>query len=172
MDSACAQRKNHKKLGAGLVPPGAGAVEMLSPLETGTARGRLRDVGGTGKPEPDAGSRHWRAARSAGKARRLADLMRRGQARSPASHTWRGPCPIPPVTGALARTDTPASTPAPATGTPGPRTVRTGPARRARRRRPQRRTRGSAGISGHPPGPSLSRPEFLRRHVSHVSFQP
>ena len=40
---------------------------MLSPLETGTARRRLRDVGGAGKPDPNAGSLLWRAARSAGK---------------------------------------------------------------------------------------------------------
>ena len=100
---------------------------MLSPLETGTARGQLRDVGGVGKPEPRAGSRPWRAARGTGKARQLADLVRRGQARSPASHTWRGPCLILPDTSALARTDTPASILTPAASIPGLPSARTVP---------------------------------------------
>ncbi len=61
-----------EKCGAGLARLRPGAVEKLSPLETGTARRRLRDVGGVGKPEPRAGSWLWREARGPGKARRLA----------------------------------------------------------------------------------------------------
>lgn len=118
---------------------------MLSPLGTGTARGATRDMGGAGKPEPNAGSWLWRAARSAGKARQLADLMRRGQARSPASHTWRGPCLILPGTSAPATTDTPASIPAPAAGISG------SPRARTAARHPRISTRRAASVPGRPP---------------------
>ena len=64
---------------------------------------------------PSSGGRRARA----GKARQLADPMRRGQARSPASHTWRGPCLILPGTSAQPRTDTPGGTRTAIAGPPG-----------------------------------------------------
>jgi hypothetical protein len=64
------------------------------PLETGATRGKLRNAEGAGKPAPDAGAWHRRAARSAGKAGQPAGLVRRGQMRPPPSHTWRGPHPL------------------------------------------------------------------------------
>src|ERR1700727_2993851 len=66
------------------------------PLETGTIRRKLRNVEGAGKPAPDAGTWHRRAARSAGKAGQPAAPERRGQTRPPPSHTWRGPRPFVP----------------------------------------------------------------------------
>ena len=148
------RKETRKRCGAGLARTRAEAVEMLSPLETGTARRQLRDVGGVGKPEPRAGSCTLAGgARGTGKARQLADLVRRGQARSPASHTWRGPCFILPDTSASARTGIPASILTPAAGIPGPPSARTAP-RPTRRGCPRTRTRGPASISDRPPGSS------------------
>ena len=65
---------------------------------------------------PGSGGRRVRA----GNAGQLADLMRRGQARSPASHTWRGPCHILPDTSVLPRTGTPAGIRPRTAGLPGP----------------------------------------------------
>src|SRR6266446_5600338 len=81
----------------------AEAVEILSPLETGAIRRRLRDVRSIGKPVRRAGVWSRRAARSAEEAGQLADLVRRGQARPPPSHTWRGPCCILPEIDVFAR---------------------------------------------------------------------
>ena len=51
---------------------------MLSPLETGTAPGgNSGDVGGAGKPAPDAGAWPWRSAVGAGQTGKLASLVRR-----------------------------------------------------------------------------------------------
>jgi hypothetical protein len=52
----------------------------IPPLETGTARGRPRNVGGAGRPVPRTGTWPRRAARGAGKARQLASPVRRGRA--------------------------------------------------------------------------------------------
>src|SRR5690348_15380535 len=68
-----------------------GGAEIPSPVETGTAWGRLREAGSTGKPARHVGFRYRRAARNAGLARRLASRVLRSQARPPPSHTWRGP---------------------------------------------------------------------------------
>src|SRR5580693_3787806 len=85
----------------------AKGVENISPSETGTTRGNLRDVEEAGKPGSLAGGWHRREARSAGRARQLADPVRRDRARPPLPHTWRGPCFILPDPAGFARTDTP-----------------------------------------------------------------
>jgi hypothetical protein len=63
---------------------------MLSPLETGTIRGQPRDAGSTGKLVILAGAWHWRAARGAGKARRLADLVWRAKRKAPSISYMEG----------------------------------------------------------------------------------
>jgi hypothetical protein len=100
---------------------------------------------------PGSGGRRVRA----GKARQLADLMRRGQARSPASHTWRGPCLILPDTSALPRTDTPADILTPTAGSPGLHCAGAAPRPTQPRCRPVR-TSAPSSVSGYPP---KSRPE-------------
>ena len=52
------------------------AVEMLSPSETGTTRGKLGDVRGAGKPVNQAGDWPWRDGYFAGRAGQLAWLVR------------------------------------------------------------------------------------------------
>ena len=95
---------------------------------------------------PSSGGRRARA----GKARQLADPMRRGQARSPASHTWRGPCLILPGTSAQPRTDTPAGTRTRTAGTPGVPCAGGAP-RPTRPRCQPTRTRTRSSLSGRPP---------------------
>src|SRR5262245_35094488 len=76
--------------------------------------------------------------------------MRRGQARSPASHTWRGPCLILPVTSAQPRTDTPAGILTPTAGSPGPHCAGAAPRPTQPRCRPVR-TSAPGSVSGRPP---------------------
>jgi hypothetical protein len=100
---------------------------------------------------PGSGGRRVRA----GKARQLADPMRRGQARSPASHTWRGPCLILPGTNAQARTDTPAGIRTRTAGIPGVPCAGGAPRPTRPRCRPTR-TRTRSSPSGRPPRNSQS----------------
>jgi hypothetical protein len=104
---------------------------------------------------PGSGGRRVRA----GKARQLADLMRRGQARSPASHTWRGPCLILPDTSAQPRTDTPAGTRPRTAGMPGVPCAGGAPRPTRPRCRPTR-TGTSSSLLGRPPRtrPTADRP--------------
>src|SRR6516164_4702959 len=94
--TSCGHKKTRNELPNALAHRHGKAVEILSPLETGTVRGRPRDAGGTGKPAPRAGIRYWRAARGAGLAGEPAGQALRSQTRPPPSHTWRGPRSIPP----------------------------------------------------------------------------
>ena len=145
----------------GLARSRAEAVEMLSPLGTGTARRQLRDVGGVGKPTPRAGSWLWRAARGIGKARQLADLC--GEARQGPLHLIHGGdlVLILPDTDALARTGTLASIPMPTAGILGHPSARTVP-KPSRPRCPQAPARGHISLSC----PRRSRRAATLRHGS------
>jgi len=116
--TSCGQQKNWKKYRRRpCAIPGRGSRNAFTVRNGHCPGASSGDAGGAGQPQPDAGAWLWRAARGAGKARRLADLMRRGQARSPASHTWRGPCRIPTGTSAWPGTRTRAGR----AGPPAPR---------------------------------------------------
>src|SRR5215470_11161044 len=105
--------------------------------------------------------------------------MRRGQARSPASHTWRGPCLILPGTSAQPRTGTPASTRTPTAGSAGIHRAATAP-RPTRRRCRRTRMYPPGSPSEHPPRSKRGRsdrpgfpsdgPGFLA--VAHVPEHP
>ena len=86
----------------------AEAVEMLSPLETGTTRGRPRERGRSRETGPRAGTWPRRAARGAAKTRQLAS--RRGEAgQGPSISYMEGPCLILPGRNVFARAGTPAT---------------------------------------------------------------
>ena len=81
---------------------------MLSPLETGTIRGRPRERGRSRETGPRAGTWPRRAARGAAKTRQLAS--RRGEAgQGPSISYMEGPCLILPGRNVFARAGTPAT---------------------------------------------------------------
>ena len=81
---------------------------MLSPLETGTTRGRPRERGRSRETGPRAGTWPRRAARGAAKARQLASG--RGEAgQGPSISYMEGPCLILPGRNVFARAGTPAT---------------------------------------------------------------
>jgi len=78
---------------------------MLSPLETGTTRGRPRERGRSRETGPRAGIWPRRAARGAGQARQLASG--RGEAgQGPSISYMEGPCLILPGRNVFARAGT------------------------------------------------------------------
>ena len=91
---SCGRGKTQNEFPQTLARRRGKAVEILSPLETGTVRGKPRDVGGPGNRHFTRVLRYRRAARNAGFAGLLAGRVWRCQARPPPSHTWRGPCPF------------------------------------------------------------------------------
>src|SRR5690348_12219816 len=150
--------KNLKRIPVDSCATAGKAVEILSPLETGTAWGRLRDAGSTGKPARHAGFRYRRAARNAGLARRLASRVRRSQARPPPSHTWRGPCRVLPDKDILPVRAPRANM---AALTKAGKLARIGPGR------------GSAGIPPHPQGGGLAEDQPARcARVVRIQPQP
>ena len=81
---------------------------MLSPLETGTARGRPRERGRSRETGSRAGTWPRRAARGAARTRQLAS--RRGEAgQGPSISYMEGPCLILPGSNVFARAGTPAT---------------------------------------------------------------
>ena len=73
--------KIRDKWASGSCAASAEAVEMLSPLETGTIWGRPRGRGRSRETGPSRGYLAPAAARGAGKARQLTELARRGRER-------------------------------------------------------------------------------------------
>ena len=132
---------------------------MLSPLETGTTRGRPRERGRSRETGPRAGTWPRRAARGAGQARQLAS--RRGEAGpGPSISYMEGPCLILPGRNVFARAGTPATAGMPAatiwgqdTARASPRTAAAGGSERGSRRAGNRPVQDgrSAGPQGWVP---------------------
>src|SRR5580700_6733206 len=87
-----------------------GGSKNVTPLETGTIRGQLRGMEIAGKPVIDVGVWHRRAARGAGAAKQLADLVRRPD-KAPFISYMKGALLHSARQRRSARTDTPAKTP-------------------------------------------------------------